>query len=239
MRHKQMRAHWGHINECSDHASNSSGSDTTEILALLKEILAKPTCDCDTRLTVIENDIQFIKTHIENIANSIGYSVSINPDGPKGLDELNGTAYKSLAEEVVTYTDEQLDTFFASKIQPIIGGDELSTPMTVTRITEALNKDVPAEPPTVTNQYWSALDGQVEEKRAYILQFILADPSNQLRASYLNHEMLKNMCFDCDSTPADTYVIPRSIDEILSDDPAMITVENQSVRLRGCPYLML
>ena len=239
MRHKQMRAHWSHISECSEHASHNSGTDTTEILALLKEIQDKLSCNCESRLTAIESEIQVIKTNIENITDTTGYSVTINPSGPYGLDELNGTAYKSLAEEVVSYNEDALNTFFTNNIKPIIEDNGLSTPIPVASIISALNSDnmTTETRSTETKERWTDLD--MEEKRAYILQFILADPSNQLRASYLNHEMLKNMCFDCGSTTTGESVISRSINEILSDDPAMITVENQSVRLRGCPYLML
>ncbi len=261
MRHHQMKKHFNHISGCSDHEYQPDLKNIIERITNLEKGGGSGSCDCGEQLsemvsniTVINTNISKIHTNIEHIydlLNGIAITprsatVKISPLSATGLDSLE-TTYAKLLSNIETADEEALDDYYKAVISPIVGSNSLTAPIDLAAIESATlcsslyDIDNDGETDAIT---WSDLTDNPEDKRTYIKQFILASPSNQTRAAYVTNEMLKSFAVVTDEPSKDRSVTltakskPRCVQDY-DDDPTMITLENQAIRLRGCPYLML
>ena len=246
MRHHQMQKHYKHITGCSEHECSPNISDLIERIANLEKNKGG-TCDCSEQLSTIVSNITLINDYISNINNNItniltridnipAPTVRISPLTATGLDNLD-TTYTKLLGNIENASEDELNDYYNDVISAIVGSNSLTAPIDLVEIEKAVlctsiydtNKD-----DIIDDVSWNDLEP--EDKRTYIKQFILASPSNQTRAAYVTNEMLRSFAVVTDEQSEPMSVKLR---DVRDDDPTMITPENQSVRLRGCPYLML
>ena len=252
MRYHQMQKHYKHITECNDHLGGSV--DLSDLIKRVTDLEQRSTgnteCNCSEQLSNMATDIQTINNHIsqinvniDNILNQLGNqntgSVKISPMTASGLDRLD-TTFAKLLGDVESYNEDDMDTYYADVISNVVGDRSLNDPISLADIESATLCSALYDNDEEQKVIWDDLEP--EQKRAYIKQFILASPSNQTRAAYVTNEMLKTFAV----VSSDIADQPDQIDRgtvretyILEDDPTIITPENQAVRMRGCPYLML
>ena len=253
MRNKQMKTHWNHINDCGDH-------DVTNIAALIERIekLEKRTpdagcsCDCSSQLQSImesiyniNNNITMILDKLNNISisgSTISPTVRITPKTAYGLDTIDST-YTSLLSTFETADETTMDEYYSNVISKVLAGRSLTEPLSISEIEAAtrcselydINND------GISNDQITWDDLVEEQKRAYIKQFILANPSNRVRALYITNELLKT--FGVSVEPSTETTISNNTTRSTSEqnfleDSTVITPGTVEERMCGCPYLM-
>lgn len=250
MRHHQMQKHYRHITECNDHHGESV--DLSNLIKRVTDLEQRSTvntdCNCSEQLSIITTEIQNINEYIsqinvnineilEQLGNQNTGSVRISPMTAEGLDRLD-TTFAKLLGDVENYDADKADAYYADVISNVVRDNSLNDPISLAEIESATLCSALYGDDGDQNVVWDDLT--LEQKRAYIKQFILASPSNQTRAAYVTNEILKSIAVVSTDTNQ-TEPIDRGTDNAaytLENDPAMIMIENQTVRLRGCPYLM-
>ena len=228
------------------------GEQLSEIVSNITVIKTEITT-INTNISNINTDISVIKNVISDIYELIQNNpttasertVRISPLSATGLDNLD-TTYTKLLGDIETAAEGKLDEYYSNVISSIVGSKSLTDPIDLDAIESAtfcssiFNVDLNTD--NNGKITWDDLTDNPEYKRTYIKQFILASPSNQTRAAYVTNEMLKSFAVVTD-VPSETSSVASISDYeprcVRDDDPTMITLENQSVRLRGCPYLLL
>jgi hypothetical protein len=205
----QVRKHYKHISKCDDdhHCSiqpenTSTGSDCNcaDYSSLIQDITS--------RLTTIENDITNINNYLsqimekldnsstpEGVSNeSVTLSLNLPSGGDSGVRSANVShntvAFDSLLADVDTWDVDKLDEFYNEYISPVIeqNGYNLLAPIPVSELCSCTRVPIPS----VDSVRWDDLseDEYIENKRSYIMQFILANRSNQTRALYLTNKLI-------------------------------------------------
>lgn len=249
LRHQQLRKHYNHITDCGDHENINLSDLVNRINKLEQNGGSGAPCGCDEKwteineqivninalisalrsdVTVIQSDIAILQELISNSSSTGSEFVRISPAPAYGLDNLN-TTYTSLLNEVAVMDEKALNTYFTNNIASVVDANDITAPIAVSAITSALCTNLFKGDKVAWDENLSA-----DNKRAYIMQFILANPSNQTRALFVTNEMLKIIGVDCSSSAT----FSRGIDTGFDEDPAIVTPENASLRMRGCPYLM-
>ena len=168
--------------------------------------------DIDENITEINNYISQILKYIQDNKPSQGTtteetvklsilpptarsisSTELQDTEPMNTDALptpNTVAFDSLLADVEDMTIEDMDEFYNKYISPVIAqnGYNLLAPIPVSDLCSCTR--IPEnEQDKLT---WDSLEGDdfTESKRAYIMQFILANRSNSTRAMYLTNKLI-------------------------------------------------
>ena len=175
--------------------------DITEINTNIQSINTKIE-DIEIRLAKLEA----ASTQEETVALSVALPHAVIPSTDtdstvttairnRGDVTPNTTAFDSLLADVENMSEGDLDEYYLNNIDPILkktykDDNNLLNPIPVSAINDVKIPD----PDIVTKDSitWAELtDGKyVENKRAYIMQFILANRSNQTRALYLSNALM-------------------------------------------------
>lgn len=215
MRHKQVKAHYNHIIDCSDH--QTSTADTSAI---------------EQELIKIKEEIEIIKNRLDIMGEG---SIKITPTPPIGVEDLNGTAYTALLSSVST--PQGAEDYYNAVISPIVAknGGDLTAPILRSELNAAVCSSLFTE--STTPITWDSIN--TDAKMAYVMQFILSNDSNQTRAIYLTNEILKGMSVDFRSAKEiNQEFLANFLAPQIEEDPALILPENAGIRMRSCPYLM-
>ena len=193
----QMRAHYNHVSKCDDHHKQSTNNGQSE----------SGNCPCpdySAKITEIESNIERINsrlTVIESILNNITNQpsqsteemVTLSVQTPAAMTTRstgspNTVAFDSLLAEVEDMDTEKLDEFYNQHISAVIAQNDynLLKPIPVS----ALCSCTRIPPSTEEQEILTWDDLKDENKRAYIMQFILANRSNSTRAIYLTNQLI-------------------------------------------------
>jgi hypothetical protein len=190
------------------------------------------TSDIQEDLAKIQEDIAALNGKLEKVGEG---SVRISPTPPIGVEDLNGTAYTALLASVST--PQGAEEYYSAVISPIIANNDgdLTAPISRSELNAAVCSSLfteQSEPVT-----WKELTS--DAKMAYVMQFILANESNQTRAIYLTNEILKGLSVDFRSmNDINQEFLANFLAPQIEDDPALILPENAGIRMRSCPYLL-
>lgn len=164
--------------------------------------------DITTRLTSIEENIKEILNSIGNDPppshnaikeETVEISLALpTASSVRSMEVPNTIAFDSLLADVEEWNDTDLDKFYNDYIAPVVAQNKgnLLAPIPVsalcscTRIPTSTKED--ESPGEGQEQFitWDNLEGDNERKRAYIMQFILANRSNSTRALYLTNQLI-------------------------------------------------
>ena len=221
MRHKQVKAHYNHIMECNENHPIGNAIDISSITS---------------ELNSIKNEINEIKRRLENTEIiTDNASIKITPTPPIGVEDLNGTAYTALLASVST--PQGAEDYYNAVIAPIVAknGGDLTAPILRSELNAAVCSSLFTEATSPIT--WNDIDD--DARMAYVMQFILANDSNQTRAIYLTNEILKGMSVDFRSINGiNQEFLANFLAPQIEDDPALILPENAGIRMRSCPYLL-
>lgn len=213
----QLCTHHKLVSRCDDYhkysknafqigAGNCSCSDYFDRLYSMEtsiENIKNNITDITTRLSTIENDIREILNSIsndpppsQNTAREETVTLSLAPptaSSVRSTESPNTVAFDSLLAEVEGWDSTELDKFYSDYIAPVIAQNDgnLLAPIPVsalcscTRIPSSTKYDEQEQ-----SIKWDDLSGDDERKRAYIMQFILANRSNSTRAMYLTNQLI-------------------------------------------------
>lgn len=222
LRQKQTYAHYSHVKGCKDqgHDSVKKGTDIdiSEILVRLNNLETNVSSIqssielINTDITNIKNDVTNIKEDINSINNNIieitsdfkdlssrvtdietNMSYSINPSMATCVIGSDNT-FDSIVYELSTMDDNKLDDLYTETIRGMDTAEQANTlPEKLTLKPALQNKILKNDilDNEACSKKWDELT--TEQKRAYIMQWYLADPSNQIRALYLLNEIVSKI----------------------------------------------
>ena len=123
-------------------------------------------------------------------------TLSLSPPAARSVSSAtspNTVAFDSLLADVEEWDGADMEAFYSEFISPVIAQNDhnLLAPIPVsalcncTRIPSYTKGDEQEQ-----SIKWDDLSGDDESKRAYIMQFILANRSNSTRAMYLTNKLI-------------------------------------------------
>ena len=181
----QMRAHYNHVSKCVDHHKPSTIDQS--------EPGNCPCPDYSAKISEIEERLAYIEEVLKNLptqSTGTGETVTLSIETPsatisRNMASPNTVAFDSLLAEVEDMTVKDMNAFYENYISPIIAqnGYDLLAPIPVSALCDCTR--IPTDNDSVL---WENL--QDENKRAYIMQFILANRSNSTRAMYLTNQLI-------------------------------------------------
>ncbi len=196
----QMRTHYNHVSKCDDHHRpqdiQNYGCFCSDYSVFIQNI--------DNRLLNIENNISNINNYLRLIMNKLEndyttsgtdteeqvmLSLSLPQGGTRSISP-NTVAFDSLLADVDKWNRNELDIFYRDYISPVVSKNDgnLLSPISVSDLCSCTKIPV-GNRDSIT---WAELDDDnfMETKRAYIMQFILANRSNATRAMYLTNKLI-------------------------------------------------
>ena len=181
----QMRAHYNHVSKCVDHHKPSTIDQS--------EPGNCPCPDYSAEITEIKERLRIIETALKNLptqSTGAGETVTLSIETPsatisRSIASPNTVAFDSLLAEVEDMKSSELDEFYNQHISPVVeqNGYDLLKPIPVSALC-----DCTRIPTDNDSALWENLKD--ENKRAYIMQFILANRSNSTRAMYLTNQLI-------------------------------------------------
>ena len=189
----QMRAHYNHVSKCDDHHTqpkntgqsepdNCSCPDYSEQMNRIEVNIT----EINNRLTIIENILNNLTTQGINTEETVTLSTFTPTAGTvRSIDSPNTVAFDSLLAEVEEWDSSDMENFYSNYISPVIARNDynLLAPIPVSALCSCTRV-----PEVNNNALWENLED--ENKRAYIMQFILANRSNSTRAMYLTNQLI-------------------------------------------------
>ena len=141
------------------------------------------------RVTELESIVKSLKDEaIETVTLSITPPTAGAPvPARSGNNDCSNTvAFDALLADVAEYEEKDLNDFYNEYISPVVAVKDynLLAPIPATAF-----KDCTRIPSENKAMKWVDIKGNTEKKRAYIMQFILANRSNQTRAVYLTNQL--------------------------------------------------
>ena len=206
----QVRKHYNHVSKCDDHHNQSNNVQSAPGNCSCPDC-AERINNIETRILTIEGDIAEINRRLTKIEGDITDIKNNNqPSQGTGMEETvtlslspptagtvrstvspNTVAFDSLLAEVEDMNADKMDEFYENFISPVIAqnGHDLLKPIPVSDLCGCTKIPSMETPDAIT---WDQLDGEdyIENKRAYIMQFILANRSNSTRAMYLTNQLI-------------------------------------------------
>ena len=214
----QMRTHYNHVSKCDDHHKQSKNIAQSEPCNCTCQDYSVQLDNIENRITAIETNIQTINNNITIILERLNNNppsqvvgteetvqLSINPPAARSIvgtetrdaESMNNitpntVAFDSLLADVEDMNIKDMDEFYNNYISPVIAQNNynLLAPIPVADLCSCTKIPLPTDvQETLT---WGELEGNkfIENKRAYIMQFILANRSNSTRAMYLTNQLI-------------------------------------------------
>lgn len=196
----QLRTHYTHVSKCSDHHKSLTNTSQSEPGNCSCPDYSARINNIETNITQINNNLTLIEnrlTEIENRLNNLPSqgtgteeTITLSVQTPTAIisrsaESPNTVAFDSLLAEVEDMDTGKLDEFYEQYISPVIAQNDydLLKPIPVSALCNCaripMNND---------SAKWSNLED--ENKRAYIMQFILANRSNSTRAMYFTNQLI-------------------------------------------------
>lgn len=195
----QVRKHYKHISKCDDHCNQTntiiqsepgdcSCPDYSEQIIKIKGDITK----IENRLTAIENILNNLPSQSTGTEETVLLSLSPPTAGPiRSTASPNTVAFDSLLAKVEDMKSEEMNEFYEQFISPVIAqnGYNLLSPIPVSALCSCTR--IPSVE-TLDGITWEDLNDNayIENKRSYIMQFILANRSNSTRALYLTNQLI-------------------------------------------------
>ena len=193
----QVRKHYKHISKCDDHCNQTN--------TIIQSEPGNCSCpDYSERITEIENRLTEIERILENFSEpppsqstgteeTVLLSLSPPTAGPiRSTASPNTVAFDSLLAKVEDMKSDEMNEFYEQFISPVIAqnGYNLLSPIPVSALCSCTR--IPSVETPGGRITWEDLnnDAYIENKRSYIMQFILANRSNSTRALYLTNQLI-------------------------------------------------
>lgn len=162
-------------------------------------------CDCESHIICPACEMISARVaHLENLISQLhqlaveNVTISLAPPTggtniattAAGIDDYSNTvAFDTLLADVAEYTHDDLDGFYNDYISPVVAINDynLLSPIPVTAFNRC--EKLPSSGKATTWDDIAEDSAGDEMKRAYIMQFILANRSNQTRAIYLTNQL--------------------------------------------------